>query len=111
MIFTAGVGIRSDKLDSIFEAFAQVQKGQVSGTGLGLFGVQRRAEGLGGSCGARHNTQFSMGTGTVMWFTIPYLVDDLDGLAMGIGSCSAKSNGSHALGGGLLNLFKAKCEC
>ena len=104
-MFTAGVGIRSDKLDSIFEAFAQVQKGQVSGTGLGLFGVRRRAEGLGGSCGARHNTQSSTGTGTVMWFTIPYLVDDLGGLAMGLGSCSAKSNGSLALGGWLVPSF------
>ena len=32
-----------------------------------------------------------------MWFTIPYLVDDLGGLAMGLGSCSAKSNGSGGL--------------
>ena len=45
------------------------------GTGLGLFGVRTRAEGLGGDCGARHNTESSTGTGTVLWFNIPYTPD------------------------------------
>ena len=34
-----------------------------------------RAEGLQGTCGARHNTESSTGTGTVLWFAIPYIPD------------------------------------
>ena len=49
----------------------------MTGTGLGLFGVRTRAEGLQGTCGARHNTESSTGTGTVLWFSIPY-VPNLD---------------------------------
>ena len=67
------MGVREDKLATLFDAFSQVQDGQVTGTGLGLFGVRTRAEGLGGSCGARRNTQSSTGTGTVIWFSIPYI--------------------------------------
>jgi len=47
----------------------------VTGTGLGLFGVRTRAEGLLGTCGARHNTESSTGTGTVLSFAIPYTPD------------------------------------
>ena len=50
-----------------------MQEGQISGTGLGLFGVRTRAEGLLGTCGARHNTESSTGTGTVLWFALPYI--------------------------------------
>ena len=67
-----GVGISADKMSHIFDAFAQVQSGQVTGTGLGLFGVRTRAEGLLGTVGARRNTESSTGTGTVLWFAIPY---------------------------------------
>ena len=75
MCWVLGVGVREDKLATLFDAFAQVQEGQVTGTGLGLFGVRTRAEGLGGSCGARPNTQSSTGTGAVIWFSIPYVPD------------------------------------
>ena len=47
----------------------------MTGTGLGLFGVRTRAEGLQGTCGARHNPSSPTGTGTVMWFAIPYTED------------------------------------
>ena len=70
-----GIGINPEKIGHIFDAFAQVQEGQVTGTGLGLFGVRTRAEGLQGTCGARHNTESSTGTGTVLWFAIPYTPD------------------------------------
>jgi hypothetical protein len=69
------VGVHPDKIAHIFDAFAQVQDGQVTGTGLGLFGVRQRAEGLNGTCGARHNTASPTGTGTVIWFAIPYIPD------------------------------------
>jgi len=76
-IMNTGVGVSEDKLGSIFDAFAQVQEGQVTGTGLGLYGVRTRVEGLQGSCGARHNTESSTGTGTVLWFSIPYTPDEV----------------------------------
>jgi hypothetical protein len=71
----SGIGISQEKMAHIFDAFAQVQDGQATGTGLGLFGVRTRAEGLNGSCGAYQNTFSSTGTGTVLWFTIPYVPD------------------------------------
>ncbi len=40
-----------------------------------MFGVRTRVKALGGDCGARQNTQSSTGTGTVLWFTIPYIPD------------------------------------
>jgi len=76
-VVDTGVGVTDDKLGSMFEAFAQVQEGQVTGTGLGLFGVRTRAEGLQGTCGARHNTESSTGSGTVLWFSIPYVPDTI----------------------------------
>lgn len=72
----SGVGVSDDKIGSMFEAFAQVQEGQITGTGLGLFGVRTRAEGLLGTCGARHNVESLTGTGTVLWFTVPYTPDN-----------------------------------
>jgi hypothetical protein len=73
--YIVGVGVNGAKIGHLFDAFSQVQEGQVTGTGLGLFGVRTRAEGLHGTCGARHNTASSPGTGTVIWFAIPYMPD------------------------------------
>jgi hypothetical protein len=74
-VWIAGVGLHPDKISRIFDAFSQVQEGQVTGTGLGLFGVRQRVKGLNGTCGARHNTASATGTGTVMWLAIPYIPD------------------------------------
>ena len=38
--------------------------------------MRTRAEGLGGNCGARLNTESSTGTGTVIWFSIPYIPNE-----------------------------------
>jgi hypothetical protein len=73
--YFVGVGVSKDKIEHIFDAFSQVQDGQVTGTGLGLFGVRTRAEGLHGACGARHNPRSPTGTGTIIWFAIPYKCD------------------------------------
>jgi len=75
VLFDLGVGVDESKIGSMFEAFSQLQEGQATGTGLGLFGVRTRAEGLLGTCGARHNTESSTGSGTVLWFAIPYTPD------------------------------------
>ena len=62
----------------------------MTGTGLGLFGVRTRAEGLQGTCGARHNTESSTGTGTVLWFALPYVPGSDVGSTMLSSSSSPK---------------------
>jgi hypothetical protein len=62
-------------MEHIFDAYSQLQEGQVTGTGLGLFGVRTRAEGLHGVCGVRANTDSCTGTGTIIWFALPYVPD------------------------------------
>jgi hypothetical protein len=69
------VGVSKDKMEHIFDAYSQLQEGQVTGTGLGLFGVRTRAEGLHGCCGVRANTDSCTGTGTIIWFALPYVPD------------------------------------
>ena len=64
----------------------------MTGTGLGLFGVRTRAEGLQGTCGARHNTESSTGTGTVLWFSLPYVPIYNSNNSIGSSAKSAKSN-------------------
>jgi CheY-like chemotaxis protein len=89
------VGVPATKIDHMFDAFFQVQEGQVSGTGLGLFGVRQRAEGLDGTCGARHNTTSLTGSGTVMWFAISYRPDHAADMSVGLpriaSQCSLRS--------------------
>jgi hypothetical protein len=80
----------------MFEAFNQVQEGQVTGTGLGLFGVRQRAEGLNGTCGARHNTASPTGTGTVIWFAIPYMPDQTIDSARGLSRINTQQGRSHS---------------
>jgi hypothetical protein len=88
--------VAEEKLGSLFDAFSQVQEGQVTGTGLGLFGVRTRAEGLHGTCGARHNTASPTGMGTVIWFAIPY-VPDLRGGSLTRSKSSSFSSGVFEL--------------
>jgi hypothetical protein len=46
--------------------------------------VRQRAEGLHGTCGARHNAGSVTGTGTVMWFAIPYMPDQPTEVSRGL---------------------------
>jgi len=65
-----GVGIPSDKIDSIFDAFHQVSEGQaVDGTGLGLTINQRLIGLLGGEALTVESTP---GIGSRFRFAIPY---------------------------------------
>ena len=65
-----GVGIPEDKLQSIFEPFVQLERGQaptMGGTGLGLAICKELVEQMGGTIG------FSsvLHQGSVFYFTLP----------------------------------------
>jgi signal transduction histidine kinase/DNA-binding response OmpR family regulator len=65
-----GIGIPADKLDSVFQKFAQVDSSSTrrhEGTGLGLAIASRLIELMGGKIGA----ESEMGKGSVFWFTVP----------------------------------------
>ena len=65
-----GIGIPADKLDHVFEAFAQADDSttrQFGGTGLGLAICTRLAEAMGGRLGVRS----APGEGTVFTFHLP----------------------------------------
>jgi signal transduction histidine kinase len=69
-----GTGVDADKIDSIFKAFANNQSHPLAaGTGLGLYGLQHRVTGLGGTCGVKNNVG---GEGSIFWFRIPYATEE-----------------------------------
>lgn len=72
-VLDTGIGVPSDKHEHLFEAFNTLQVGQTIGTGLGLFGIQKKADSIGGACGVRDNTEAP--TGSVFWFKVPYVLD------------------------------------
>ena len=65
-----GRGIPKEFVDSVFERFQQVQKGDAvekKGTGLGLAICKAIAEGHGGTIGV----ESEVGVGSTFWFTLP----------------------------------------
>mmetsp|Transcript_20783 Transcript_20783/g.29885 ORF Transcript_20783/g.29885 Transcript_20783/m.29885 type:complete len:796 (-) Transcript_20783:131-2518(-) len=70
-LIDTGVGVNQKNVPTLFNAYSQAQQGQNTGTGLGLYGVRIRAEGLGGSCGVLPNKP----KGSIFWFKIPYVMD------------------------------------
>jgi two-component system CheB/CheR fusion protein len=79
-VVDTGVGIASDKLESIFESFSQVEETepkQQTGTGLGLTITKHLAELLGGSI----SLSSKLGKGSVFSLTIPTGLDlDIQGI-------------------------------
>lgn len=66
-----GPGVPEDKKDTLFQPFAQLQRG-AGGTGLGLYSVKQKITILGGTVGVYPNPE---GQGSVFFFTIPYHPD------------------------------------
>ncbi len=73
LIEDTGIGIPEDKLDSIFNRFAQVRKSdetRLKGSGLGLAIVKQLVEKMGGSIGVRSE----IGHGATFWINLPFIL-------------------------------------
>ena len=72
-----GIGIPADKLQSVFEKFAQVDGSSTrrhEGTGLGLAIAARLVDLMGGRIGV----ESEVGRGSVFWFSIPLPIHEAD---------------------------------
>ena len=75
-IVDTGIGVDAKMHNCLFEVFSQAQRGQSTGTGLGLFSVYSRCKRLGGECGVvSPNESYGRGesNGSTFWFSVPYI--------------------------------------
>jgi signal transduction histidine kinase/DNA-binding response OmpR family regulator len=78
-----GIGIPADKLQSVFEKFAQVDGSSTrrhEGTGLGLAIAARLVDLMGGKIGI----ESEVGRGSVFWFTAPMPAHEAEAPAPGV---------------------------
>jgi two-component system, OmpR family, aerobic respiration control sensor histidine kinase ArcB len=79
-VIDTGIGIREDKLDSIFERFTQVEadeseyQRQYGGTGLGLSICRHLIETMNGKMGV----ESEFGKGSTFWLRVPFAVSSVD---------------------------------
>jgi CheY-like chemotaxis protein len=79
-VIDTGIGIREDKLDSIFERFTQVEadeseyQRQYGGTGLGLSICRHLIETMNGKMGV----ESELGKGSTFWLRVPFAVSSVD---------------------------------
>lgn len=74
-IVDTGIGIKTDKIDAIFEKFEQVDNSSTrryQGTGLGLAITKRIVEGMGGEIGVSSE----YGKGAKFWFDLSLPIDE-----------------------------------
>ncbi len=69
-----GIGVPDDLKPALFQPFKQAQR-LAGGTGLGLYSLAKRIEGIQGEYGVRSRSNDEKGS--VFWFTIPYRPDEL----------------------------------
>jgi CheY-like chemotaxis protein len=67
-----GIGMQEEVMQNLFAPFKQAQR-LAGGTGLGLFSLAKRIEGLGGECGVQRRRDGA--EGSLFWFCIPYRPD------------------------------------
>jgi hypothetical protein len=83
-----GIGISDQEMSQLFKPFKQTQR-LAGGTGLGLYSLAKRMEGIQGEFGVRGRKDGEKGS--LFWFMIPYRPDELFGFSLSQ-SCSGGSN-------------------
>jgi len=75
--------MRADAATKLFQPFYQAQKGQGTGTGLGLYSVRLHSEALGGVCGWLP-VPAEQGCGSIFYYEIPLIQVDEEPLSFDV---------------------------